>query len=229
MKNHSKGQKFLGILLSLMLVLSCSAFATGDSTNQAPSTTSTTTYITDREALNQYIIDHNVVIPEGKSLESVKVTVTNDPDLINQANTSYQSNMSARQGLLAKGVITLDNRVYKGTRYYSDQPYLSDTIQGPMSTGPKIQFDTSTTAGFNGSCGVTSSMITASFGVNFSKTITVTRTYQFNPIPVGKYLRYSAFVNYAVYDFTVYSDQIKQGTSTYWTPVGIVVTQELIG
>ena len=71
-------------------------------------------------------------------------------------------------------------------------------------------------------------MISASFGVDFSYSEKVTRSYQFDPIPARKWLVYRCYVNYNVYEFDVYSGSQYLGISKYWTPVGIVVEHELV-
>lgn len=220
-------KKFLSIIIALTICFSLigSASALDNSANQAPGTSGSTTYINDPEALDQYVLDNGIEIPEGKTIKSVKITVLNDPALLKKASDiPFQT-----QSPLSAAALTLSNRVYAGNFYYNDQPFLSDSIEGPMATGPNLKFEHKTTAGFSGELGVEASVITASFGVNFSEEITVTRTYQFDPIPAGDWLIYSAYVNYAVYRFDVYSGSTYLGTSSYWTPVGIVITQEIIG
>ena len=149
----------------------------------------------------------------------------NDPALIQKADATIQEDV---QIIAARLGLTLKNRTNTGQFYYGDDPFLADSIQGPMSTGPKLDFETTAKAGFNGDCGVTKGMITASFGVDFSYSEKVTRSYQFDPIPARKWLVYRCYVNYNVYEFDVYSGSQYLGTSKYWTPVGIVVEHELV-
>lgn len=96
-----------------------------------------------------------------------------------------------------------------------------------MSTGPIIVFKTESSVGASLDLGVSKGNIEASFGVDFSKNYSLERTYQFNPIPAGKWLTYKAYTNYNVYDFDVYYLGIHLGTSSYWVPVGIVVEHYL--
>lgn len=158
--------------------------------------------------------------PNVKTVESENVTVLNDPALIAK-NEELPDAVPALFGL------TLKNRVRVGEGYYMDEPFLVDNIQGPMQTGPEIEFESKSTAGFNGECGVSKGDIKAAFGVNFSHEETVTRTYKFDPIPAGKRLVYEAYVNYTIYEFEVYSGSIYLGKSQYWVPVGIVVRHHL--
>jgi len=163
--------------------------------------------------------------PSSPSVNSGNVTILNDPALIQKADATIQEDVqinAARFGL------TLKNRTTAGQFHYGDDPFLADSIQGPMSTGPKLDFETTAKAGFNGDCGVTKGMISASFGVDFSYSEKVTRSYQFDPIPARKWLVYRCYVNYNVYEFDVYSGSQYLGISKYWTPVGIVVEHELV-
>ena len=115
----------------------------------------------------------------------------NDPALIQKADATIQEDV---QIIAARLGLTLKNRTNTGQFYYGDDPFLADSIQGPMSTGPKLDFETTAKAGFNGDCGVTKGMITASFGVDFSYSEKVTRSYQFDPIPARKWLVYRCYV-----------------------------------
>lgn len=163
--------------------------------------------------------------PSSYSVNSSTVTVLNDPILIERAEATIPEDIQAAAARLG---LTLKNRESIGQRYYDDQPFLADSIQGPMSKGPVLTFETTASAGFNGECGVTKGLISATFGVDFSVSETVTRTYTFDPIPKGKWLKYKCYVNYNVYEFEVYSGSVYIGTSKYWTPVGMVVEHELV-
>lgn len=161
--------------------------------------------------------------PDTTAVSNENVIVLNDPALLDKSDAITSSPGEAQWGGL-----TLMNRKLIGQRYYSDSPFLVDSIEGPMGTGPQIEFETKETAGFNGECGVSMGDIEASFSVDFSREQTVRRTYQFDRIPAGKYLTYEAFVNYNVYEFDVYDGYTYLGKSQYWTPVGIVVNHDVV-
>lgn len=211
-------------VLTIALSINLTCFAATDSQVQAPSSNSSSTYITDRATLDQYVSDHGMQIPEGKTLESLKITVVNDPTLVANANTM------AVQPESTNGLVTLENNVFSHYAYYGDQPFVVDQCYGPLATGPKITLTTSETAGYDGSLGVTAADITASFGVNFSTSWNLSREIQFDPVPAGKVLQYSAFVNYSVYNYDViFGGGTLLGTGSYWVPIGIVITQVLLG
>lgn len=153
------------------------------------------------------------------------VLVLNDPALLAKADTVVESavNNAAARGLF----ITLKNRTLRGQYFYGDVPFLVDSVEGPMATGPKITFKTEATIGANLNLGVSESNIEASFGVSFKEVYSLERVYQFDPIPNGKWLNYKAYTNYSVYDFEVYDFGNYVGTSSYWVPVGIVVEHNL--
>lgn len=161
--------------------------------------------------------------PTAISVNTDTVTIINDPELLAKANEEVEE----AEVTAANSNLTLKNKVLVGQRYYSDSPFLADSIRGPMSVGPTLTLSTKATAGYNGECGVSADLITAKFGVNFSYEETVTRTFTFDPIPKNKTLTYRCYVNYNVYQFDVYNGSEKVGTSQYWTPVGIVVTQSI--
>lgn len=154
------------------------------------------------------------------------VIVLNDPILLAQADAVVASvvNEAATRGVF----VTLTNRTLRGQYYYLDEPFLVDSVEGPMSEGPRITFTTEATVGANLNLGVTEANIEASFGVNFERIYTLERVYQFDPIPNGKWLTYKAYTNYNVYDFEVHTLGVYVGTSSYWVPVGIVVEHDLI-
>lgn len=156
----------------------------------------------------------------------VSVLVLNDPVLLEKADTvmAFAVNEAAAQGLF----ITLKNRSLRGQYYYGDDPFLVDSVEGPMAEGPRITFTTTAKVGANLDLGVSESNIEASFGVDFEESYSLERVYQFDPIPSGRWLTYKAYTNYNVYDFEVYSMGTYKGTSSYWVPVGIVVEHDLI-
>ena len=149
--------------------------------------------------------------------------VSNDPELLAQNQRIFDEVevKAARAGL------TLKNRVLTGQYFYGDQPFLVDSIEGPMKEGPVLTLEGSSKRGFSGECGVGAADIELSFGVDFEETITVTRRFQFHPIPARKVLTYRPFINQNVYEFDVYRGSTYLGTSKYWAPVGIVVQQEI--
>lgn len=151
--------------------------------------------------------------------------ILNDSELLAKADTAVEAMVgeAATYGFF----ISLKNRQLRGQYYYGDVPFLVDSVKGPMAVGPKITFKTKTTANAKLDFGITKDEIKAHFGVSFTKEEELERVYQFDPIPVGKYLTYKAYVNYSVYDFEVYSLGIYQGMSCYWVPVGIVVEHNL--
>lgn len=154
------------------------------------------------------------------------VLVLNDPVLLEKADTVMASaiNEAAARGLF----ITLKNRTLRGQYHYGEDPFLVDSVEGPMKEGPRITFTTTAKVGANLDLGVSESNIEASFGVDFEESYSLERVYQFDPIPNGKWLTYKAYTNYNVYDFEVYNLGTYVGTSCYWIPVGIVVEHNLI-
>ena len=165
--------------------------------------------------------------PSTISKNTSNTIVLNDEGLIDELENfkSFESDIQARFG------IELKNSELRGQYYYGDTPFLVDSIEGPMSVGPVIEFEDSVSGGVNTSAGVSvgvdSSNVEASFGVDVSATKTVTKTYTFDPIPSGKWLTYEAYVNYSVYDYDIYLWGEYKGTGAYWIPVGIVVKQDL--
>jgi len=161
-----------------------------------------------------------VETPETSS-DANELLVLNDQELLAQAETVVESLVeeAATRGLF----ITLSNRKLMGQFYYGDSPFLVDSVKGPMATGPKVTFTTSSKIGANLDLGVSKSNIEASFGVDFEKSYELERVYQFDPIPSGKWLTYKAYTNYNKYQFDVYLLGTYQGQSRYWVPIGIVV------
>lgn len=238
-------KKFLTFALTLVMAFAIAvpAFAAEPGASVAPReravNTSTTTVMNDPALIAKYergltatseqaafisgpvfsIEQDSTVAPNEHSVNTNTTMVMNDPALI----AKYEEDFAAMSEQAARLGLTLKNRTLVGQRYYTDSPFLVDSIQGPMSKGPELEFETKATAGFNGECGVTKGIIEASFGVDFSYEETVTRTFPFDPIPAGKTLTYKCYVNYNLYEFDVYNGSKKLGTSNYWTPVGIVV------
>lgn len=177
--------------------------------------------------------------------ENTRIIVLNDPVLMKEADEAanrYAKSLEEQLNNLngnsdfkvivesennSKSSLILTGLVLEGQFYYGDNPYLVDTIYGPMSTGPKITFYNESKSQYNGEFGVEAWMITAKFGVNFSTVHSLTRDLQFDPIPAGKRLTYKAYTNYNKYKFYVYNGSAYYGISRYWTPVGIVVHQNL--
>lgn len=191
-------KKFLASILALVMILSVSASSLAAEITPAPSSHST------------------------NSATSVNLI---DPVLFQKAEAAFQENIQERAALFG---LTLKNRDLIGQRFYSDEPFLVDSIEGPMSIGPDLTFETTAKAGADGELGVSKGLISATFGVDFSVTETVTRHYVFDPIPAGKFLVYKCYVLYNVYEFEVYSGSEYLGTGKYWTPVGIHLEHDLV-
>lgn len=166
--------------------------------------------------------------PDMPSIVSENIIVINDPELVAQAENPIVPSSIDPDPVDGRSGYVLKNRTLLGQYYYGDQPFLADKVKGPMDEGPELEISTKATAGYNIGFGLSSSLISSTFGVNFSYEYSLTRIFKFNSIPAGRTLEYRAFVNYSVYQYDIYSGGVKQGTGKYWVPVGIVIDQNLI-
>ncbi|WP_413828543.1 hypothetical protein [Methanobrevibacter sp. UBA46] len=160
--------------------------------------------------------------PKESSIASENTIILNDSALIEKSEKMFPDSVKPE----AIGV-TLKNKKLVGQFYYGDNPFLVDSVKGPMATGPKIVFEETASGGVNSEYGVGAGDIETSFGIDINYEETVTRTYQFDPIPKNKFLTYMAYVNYSVYEFDIYSWGSYVGEGTYWIPVGIVIEHDL--
>ena len=168
------------------------------------------------------------VCPETNPQRNDNVVVLNDPELLQMFESTgalLSTDPDPEPGPNPhQPEITLTNRVLVGERYYGDQPFIVDSLQGPL-VKPSFELVTSSTCGWNADVSISKSLISATFGVNFSKEYSLKRTITFGDVAAGETLIYRAYVNYCVYQYDILTDGVKTGTGRYWTPVGIVVTQ----
>lgn len=64
--------------------------------------------------------------------------VLNDETLIEKADQFVETN----DEIACYAGLTISNRKLVGQRYYSDEPFLVDSINGPLATGPTLTFET---------------------------------------------------------------------------------------